>query len=564
MFSVVEEACSLSELFFYSTVLPSSFCNNGKKRIYKLRKNTPTVKCKAGYRLRGGSCIKECGLTKNSGNDNFNNTKKMRTTLEVYTNVSITNTTEEGGAETKKTGLDVTTDVNSTEIDKTDINGTKTSTEIGTDFGKTDVNVTNTTADAIGNEECNAGCYGDLCQFNCLCENNATCDKMTGQCTCSKGWTGVYCQDECPRGTYGANCSQTCRCDVTSCHPVDGCICRSVGQNCYTVCPPLTFGSDCSGKCLCLEIATQDCGVLDGSCTCKPGWTGTFCNQLCPVGSFGDGCQQTCECKSNEYCTPTTGTCLCWDIVNGLICTEENSTTTAVPINAGHPATFPVNALHIGILVGGCLLILIAIVCTVVAWRRNRSYGMDQYDFSSKDSTLKIVHADEQQREDLTRNQEEPEAVRKMSCKSLKKSRKGIKPLDVLNLPSRIKSKPPTAIIGFQQYSPTESLNFDELSRHSYVNLKDEEISRHVKEDSEDYERLNKDEINPPLQDYEVCVKTKGPYENVPAKKRSILGSLRKLVRKESHPEGDKAHLADDTGTGINRTSFVTFNKQYT
>ncbi|XP_033751648.1 platelet endothelial aggregation receptor 1-like isoform X2 [Pecten maximus] len=540
--------CSITERFFYSTILPSGVCNNGKKWTYKEQDIIPTVNCPMGYMLIGGSCVKDCIPVQREKTGN-NSTAGLGTA-----NGNSTILSTEGLSETSTSPME------------TGVTDVTKATESSTEIRKTGVTDETETKDENRNEECINGCYGDICQFNCLCENNSTCDMMTGQCTCKDGWTGISCEKECPEGTFGANCSQTCSCDVSSCHPIDGCICRSQGKYCDTVCPLLTFGAGCSGQCPCLMIGTKDCEVLDGSCVCKPGWTGIFCDQLCPKGQFGEGCQQTCECQSNEFCIPTTGDCLCWDVNTGLNCTAD--TDTAVPGEPHHKAVFQITVLHIAILTGGGLLIILALVCTIVAWRRNRSHGISQYKFNNKDSTLKIVHEDLPPREDLSRYHDESDANRRtQSCKNKRKSHQGgaNKQLDVLNLPTRIKSKPPSTVLGFQQYSPTDGAAFDleELSRHSYVNLNDEDISKHVVEEEHDYERLNKNEINAPLQDYEVCVKTDRPYENVPSKKRSILGSLRKLVRKESRPDTDREHLSEDTGAGISRTSFITFNKQY-
>ncbi|XP_069133526.1 uncharacterized protein [Argopecten irradians] len=544
------EDCSIDERFFYSVVSTSGVCNDGKKWIHKEQNITAIGNCTREYILIGGACHKECFLvTKRNSKQGDNNGLTTDPSDESSTHTSLTDVTT-----SQEISTDGMTDVASTTRSSTTVTG------IERNYGKENKVL-----------DCNAGCYGDACQLNCLCENNSTCDKQYGNCTCMDGWTVTYCEKECPKGTFGANCSQTCSCDVTSCHPVDGCICRTQKRHCNRVCPRMTFGAGCTGQCLCLEIGTRECGVLDGSCSCKPGWTGKFCQQLCPKGTFGDGCHQTCECNQNEFCIPINGACLCWDYTTGLNCTTDtNSDTTASPNEGEHDSFLQMTTLHIAILVGSGLLIVMALICTCVAWRRSRSeYELSQYRFNSKDSTLKIVHQDLPPREDLSRYREEMDSNRRtFSSKNKRKSHQdgASRQLEVLNLPTRIKSKPPTTVLGFQDYRPTDEgdLDFDELTRHSYVNLNDEDISKHVEDDRRDYERLNKDEIKPPYQDYEVCVQTDRSYENVPAKKRSLLGSIRKLVRKESRPDSDKAHLAaNDMGAGINRSSFITFNKKY-
>jgi len=36
--------------------------------------------------------------------------------------------------------------------------------------------------------------YGPNCAFVCKCANGATCDAVTGQCSCSSDWTGPQCR----------------------------------------------------------------------------------------------------------------------------------------------------------------------------------------------------------------------------------------------------------------------------------------------------------------------------------------------------------------------------------
>ncbi|XP_071499162.1 uncharacterized protein [Diadema antillarum] len=49
------------------------------------------------------------------------------------------------------------------------------------------------------------------------CENKATCNTITGECSCTAGWQGVACSDPCPVGTFGQGC-QPCDCGN---HPCD-------------------------------------------------------------------------------------------------------------------------------------------------------------------------------------------------------------------------------------------------------------------------------------------------------------------------------------------------------
>lgn len=41
---------------------------------------------------------------------------------------------------------------------------------------------------------CDLGWYGYQCNQQCQCENNATCDPVSGSCICPPGFTGKLCQ----------------------------------------------------------------------------------------------------------------------------------------------------------------------------------------------------------------------------------------------------------------------------------------------------------------------------------------------------------------------------------
>lgn len=42
--------------------------------------------------------------------------------------------------------------------------------------------------------ECPAGSFGPRCRQRCQCDNRASCDHVSGACTCKVGWTGTYCE----------------------------------------------------------------------------------------------------------------------------------------------------------------------------------------------------------------------------------------------------------------------------------------------------------------------------------------------------------------------------------
>lgn len=78
--------------------------------------------------------------------------------------------------------------------------------------------------------------YGQDCLEECLCQNDAACDHVTGNCTCLRGWDGPLCAVRCPSGYYGDRCGQECRCGNHS----------------------------------------SFCDSETGACTCTSGWLGNF------------------------------------------------------------------------------------------------------------------------------------------------------------------------------------------------------------------------------------------------------------------------------------------------
>lgn len=42
--------------------------------------------------------------------------------------------------------------------------------------------------------ECAPGFFGADCQNACECENDGTCDRQDGKCTCPAGWVGLKCE----------------------------------------------------------------------------------------------------------------------------------------------------------------------------------------------------------------------------------------------------------------------------------------------------------------------------------------------------------------------------------
>lgn len=58
-------------------------------------------------------------------------------------------------------------------------------------------------------------------------------------CMCSAGWWGSYCSNPCPPGKYGQDCNQVCFCQNNS-------TCDSVSGNC--TCPSGYIGDACQNR----------------------------------------------------------------------------------------------------------------------------------------------------------------------------------------------------------------------------------------------------------------------------------------------------------------------------
>ncbi|VDH99984.1 Hypothetical predicted protein, partial [Mytilus galloprovincialis] len=185
---------------------------------------------------------------------------------------------------------------------------------------------------SICSEPCPGGMLGGNCKAQCRCYNGATCDRITGQCTCapgykgercdpgsgkcskcSSGWTGPLCNETCPAPYYGDGCQKICYCKNGGLcnHKTGVCQCQAgyTGQYCGTKCTKGKFGLGCLQTCLCQNNA--ECVPENGFCICSPGWKGLTCESQCPKGLYGKDCQSKCKCQNGGYCYPATGHCTC-------------------------------------------------------------------------------------------------------------------------------------------------------------------------------------------------------------------------------------------------------------
>ncbi|XP_070550003.1 multiple epidermal growth factor-like domains protein 10 [Ptychodera flava] len=164
--------------------------------------------------------------------------------------------------------------------------------------------------------ECADGFYGNTCDYPCICESNAKCNKTDGTCICQDRYYGKLCSKECPckngatcnwdgsmisctcpPGYHGRLCDKQCKChEHAVCDQYEGCKCE-----------PGFYGDDCTGECACPE--NSECRRSDGKCICKPGF-------------YGNDCTSRCECYNGARCgTEDPNSCECAEGWKGPQCT---------------------------------------------------------------------------------------------------------------------------------------------------------------------------------------------------------------------------------------------------
>ncbi|XP_055885025.1 uncharacterized protein LOC106076529 isoform X2 [Biomphalaria glabrata] len=163
----------------------------------------------------------------------------------------------------------------------------------------------------------------DATPFVCLNEFEAYGD-------CLPGFWGLECKKLCPE-----SCKSSCHVQLGTCNticngksdpPLCSIECASTkwGPNCLNNCNASCYNSSCdklTGLCSTGCIGYQDfphctannsCDAITGECfSCKPGYTGIYCNNPCSVTHFGSNCRETCSAQcSQNVCDPQTGRCL--------------------------------------------------------------------------------------------------------------------------------------------------------------------------------------------------------------------------------------------------------------
>nr|XP_022323001.1 fibrillin-1-like isoform X2 [Crassostrea virginica] len=163
--------------------------------------------------------------------------------------------------------------------------------------------------------ECDNGHYGTDCSTACSCHpgNTESCDKVTGKCNCTNGWTGVNCTediDEC-NDTTNAICPTNSECE--NLNGTYRCICNdgfSMAEGQCVSCSSSTFGRNCGKQCTCEFRNTLSCDKMNGTCYCYEGWEGIHCSE-----DVKECTHYPSICGNNAICQETNGsyTCLCND-----------------------------------------------------------------------------------------------------------------------------------------------------------------------------------------------------------------------------------------------------------
>ena len=154
---------------------------------------------------------------------------------------------------------------------------------------------------------CHDRFYGHQCNLRCS-SNCVSCTKAGGACLeckdgfyggqceklCSSGCRNTYCNKadgycDCKDGFYGSQCDKQCTVNCKSCHKLD--------SNCL-VCEEGYYDDECDKQCS--SGCTSICGKSDGVCdSCKDGSYGDFCNRTCSFNCKDEICHRdgSCTCK---------------------------------------------------------------------------------------------------------------------------------------------------------------------------------------------------------------------------------------------------------------------------
>ncbi|XP_067856467.1 laminin subunit alpha-5 isoform X2 [Heptranchias perlo] len=150
----------------------------------------------------------------------------------------------------------------------------------------------------------------DAC-IPCNCNSEFTedaCEDNTGRCYCKYNYAGENC-NRCADGYY----------DFPNCYPLPVDPTQATGALIHV---GKIINCDCSAA----GTENNDCqpDLRTGRCSCKPNFTGRFCNQCMPR-HFGANCQP-CRCSgpgvADGSCNEETGQCFCRQGFEGFYCDQ--------------------------------------------------------------------------------------------------------------------------------------------------------------------------------------------------------------------------------------------------
>ncbi|KAH9498711.1 hypothetical protein Btru_004630, partial [Bulinus truncatus] len=153
---------------------------------------------------------------------------------------------------------------------------------------------------------CRTGTYGEECKNQCTCDpTHSTCDKVTGHCTCTSGWTGAVCDtdvNECDN--LNNDCLKANRSNWV-CKNTPGsytCTCGAGYEDKSNVCVDAdecaaSYSNECDGDC------TNTAGSY--TCSCPAGYRlasdGHKCDDVDECVQGTSGCQQKCTNEVGNF-----------------------------------------------------------------------------------------------------------------------------------------------------------------------------------------------------------------------------------------------------------------------
>ncbi|KAK0048170.1 multiple epidermal growth factor-like domains protein 11, partial [Biomphalaria pfeifferi] len=157
--------------------------------------------------------------------------------------------------------------------------------------------------------------WGENCDMSCNCtqSNTLVCEKYQGSCFCQFNFEGSLCEKEKDLCAIYTPCGEHSDCISTKDHYE--CQCHQGYRNSLynslicEACSGWTYGFHCNTSCSCLIDNTQSCDIVNGNCTCKPGFESINCEL------------DVNEC--NQSSNPCAGNLQCYNTYGGFLCTEQ-------------------------------------------------------------------------------------------------------------------------------------------------------------------------------------------------------------------------------------------------